>query len=77
MMSLLFEETDLPRHRRAPVKRMHVSDAGEGVIEFTCPHCGHCTGWIHDEWTVSKNRQGQPCPVCNTDAMLKERARHD
>lgn len=70
---MLFDDVSLPR--TPPVRRMHVSDAGEGAIEFTCSHCGHCTGWIEDRWTISKNRRGQPCPVCNADAMLKERAK--
>lgn len=75
-MSLtLFDALDLPRRPR--VKRMHVSDAGHGCIEFTCRHCGFCTGWIRDEWTITANRRGLPCPECNADAMLKERTGHD
>jgi predicted RNA-binding Zn-ribbon protein involved in translation (DUF1610 family) len=59
---MLFQKTELPRS--APVKRMHVADAGDG-IRFECPHCGHDTGWIADEWTVTENRRGLPCPECN------------
>lgn len=63
-MSLaLFDALDFPRRPR--IKRMHVSDAGHGCIEFTCRHCGFCTGWIRDEWTITANRRGLPCPKCN------------
>lgn len=66
---MLFDKSDIPR--TPPVKRMRVSDAGlsgsgHKVIKFTCPHCGHCTGWIKDEWTLTENRRGQPCPSCNS-----------
>ena len=65
---MLFDRTELPRAR--PVKRMHVLDAGhigggQKGIRFKCGHCGHDTGWIADEWTITENRRGQPCPVCN------------
>lgn len=56
--------------RAKPLKRMHVHDAGHlpggsKGIQFVCPRCGHDTGWIHDEWTVTQNRRGLPCPKCN------------
>lgn len=65
---MLFPPDALPRAK--PVKRMHVADAGHlpgGAkgISFVCGHCGHETGWIHDEWTITENRRGLPCPVCN------------
>lgn len=65
---MLFDKTDLPK--TAPVKRMHVLDAGQlpggaAGIRFECGHCGHDTGWISDEWTITENRRGHPCPNCN------------
>lgn len=61
---MLFDKSDIPP--RAPVTRMHVADAGGGMIKFACPHCGHSTDWITDEWTLTENRRGQPCPSCNS-----------
>lgn len=66
MTALLFTKSDLPR--TAPVKRMHVADAGCGMIKFHCPHCGHNTGWIEDTHTISKNKRGLPCPECSEEA---------
>lgn len=60
MSDLLFD--NLPRSKRKV--RMHVADAGQG-IRFECRKCGYNTGWINDEWTVTENRRGHPCPVCN------------
>lgn len=60
---LLF--ADLPRRPRR--KLMHVADAGDhggGIIRFECC-CGFDTGWLRDEWTISENRRGHPCPRCN------------
>lgn len=59
--------------RAKPRKLMQVVDAGmfpdgKPCIQFICPHCGHDTDWIYDEWTLSENRRGQPCPDCNKDA---------
>ena len=56
--------------RQKPRTMMHVSDAGNGfgdysVIEFECRKCGHNTGWIKDEKSVSENKRGMPCPNCN------------
>ncbi|TNE55190.1 MAG: hypothetical protein EP341_05415 [Sphingomonadales bacterium] len=70
---MLFAKNDLPRAKR--VKRMHVADAGQlpggsPGIRFECPYCRHDTGWIKDEWTISENRRGQPCPVCNWEIHL-------
>mgnify|MGYP000719443815 CR=1 FL=1 len=66
---MLFAKEDLPRSK--PLKRMRVNDAGESascmVIQFICPHCGHDTGWIEDEWTVTENKRGLPCPECNKE----------
>jgi DNA-directed RNA polymerase subunit RPC12/RpoP len=62
-MTGLFVE--LPR--RSPVKRMHVYDAGLGGIRFKCAHCGHDTGWVADDNTVTENRRGLPCPRCNSE----------
>lgn len=72
MTTLLFDKAALPR--TAPVKRMHVADAGHlpdgrKGIQFHCPHCGHDTGWIVDKHTVSENKRGMPCPECNEDAV--------
>jgi len=65
---MLFAPGDLPR--RAPIKRMHVADAGHDPsgtksIRFECRRCGHDTGYVDDIWTISENRRGHPCPVCN------------
>lgn len=58
--------------RRPRRVMMHVADAGDGpscpMIRFECPRCGHDTDWIKDQWTVSENRRGRPCPVCNKEA---------
>lgn len=66
-MADLFGAVKLPRAK--PVKRMHVNDAGDdgtqSVIEFVCGHCGYNSGWVKDEWTVTENRRGHPCPKCN------------
>lgn len=55
--------------RRSPRTMMRVVDAGQSahgmVIQFECGKCGHNTGWIKDEKTVSENRRGMPCPECN------------
>ncbi|WP_406720404.1 hypothetical protein RPE78_09475 [Thioclava litoralis] len=63
---MLFDKEQIPK--APPTKRMHPSDAGEGMIRFSCPHCGHDTGWIADQWTITENKRGQPCPVCNRPA---------
>lgn len=65
---MLFSKYEIPR--RPPRKMMHVADAGHlpggsKGIRFKCSHCGHDTGWIADEWTITENRRGHPCPVCN------------
>ena len=67
---MLFEKSTLPK--ATPVKRMRVADAGHLTIgtkgiRFTCPHCGHDTGWIEDRRTISENKRGLPCPCCNAD----------
>ena len=66
-MTLLFKKADIPRRKRRVM--MHVMDAGNGpscmVIEFECKKCGHNTGWIKDEKSVSENKRGMPCPKCN------------
>lgn len=64
---MLFAKKELPRSK--PVNRMHVADAGEG-IRFKCLHCGYDTGWIADEWTITQNKRGHPCPKCNDDEAL-------
>lgn len=61
---MLFDKKDLPRSPRR--KLMHVSDAGSGLIEFTCNHCGYCTDWIEDTRSVTENKKGRPCPKCNS-----------
>lgn len=58
----------LPRAR--PVRRMHVADAGQlpggsKGVRFKCRRCGHDTGWLHDARTVSENKRGISCPICN------------
>lgn len=58
---------DIPRTRPRRIM-MHVADAGDHgskVIQFRCSQCGHDTGWIMDERTVTENRRGMPCPKCN------------
>ncbi len=72
MPDLLFDMAEIPRS--APMKRMRVEDAGhmpggQKGIRFICPHCGHDTDWIVDEWTISENKRGLPCPKCNIDQM--------
>jgi DNA-directed RNA polymerase subunit RPC12/RpoP len=66
-MSALFDKQAIPRQPR--VVRMHVADAGHGfrgnAIRFECATCGHDTGWVKDEWTITENRRGHPCPTCN------------
>lgn len=57
-------------HRRPRRVLMHVVDAGHRPcggkgIQFRCGKCGHDTGWIPDNKTVSENRRGRPCPMCN------------
>lgn len=53
-----------PKPRAKRLWRMHVDDAGEGIV-FECGRCGHNTGWIDDKWTVTENKRGHPCPKCN------------
>lgn len=67
-MTMLFTQDDLPRAKR--VWRMHVIDAGHGMIMFRCERSGHETGWIKDRWTIAENRRGQPCPACNREPKL-------
>lgn len=57
----MFEK--LPR-RKARVL-MHVADAGQDMIRFECYVCGHDTGWIPDEITITDAKRGIPCPECN------------
>ncbi len=54
--------------RRPRIVRMHVADAGSGMIWFRCERCGHDTGWIPDTMTVTENKRGMPCPRCNAPA---------
>lgn len=60
--NLFYGDRDLKIRRRVS---MRVADAGEGCIRFTCRACGHDTGWITDDRTVSENKRGRPCPCCN------------
>lgn len=53
------------KSRRPKRVMMHVADAGVDVIRFECSKCGHDTGWVVDEKTVSENKRGIPCPDCN------------
>ena len=73
-MQQMFSRNEAPRAK--PIKRMHVADAGIGCIQFICQHCGHNTGWVKDEWTVTENRRGHPCPICNARPRNRRR-RHD
>lgn len=62
--------------RAAPVKRMHVVDAGtfpdgSRAAEFQCARCGHASGWQRID-TVTKAKRGIPCPRCNRPAQAKE-----
>lgn len=61
----MFPKIDSPRR-----VLMHVFDAGNLAggskgIRFRCRACGHDTGWIPDDCTVSQNKRGRPCPTCN------------
>jgi len=40
-------------------------DAGSGLIEFECGKCAYNTGMIKDIHTVTENKRGLPCPICN------------
>lgn len=51
--------------RRKPRVLMRVTDAGDRYIEFTCARCGHVEAYHGDTGTVSENKRGRPCPVCN------------
>lgn len=67
-MPLLFDRSEIPAAKRTV--RMRVIDAGHlpgGAkgIQFECSRCGHDTGWIADEGTISENKRGLPCPSCN------------
>lgn len=64
----LFPETVAPRRRRV---MMHVHDAGDvpGIgcaVHVRCGRCGFDTGWIKER-SVSAEKAGRPCPVCNPD----------
>lgn len=68
---------DLPRTRARRVM-MHVADCGQVCIQFKCSTCGHDTGWIMDERTVTGNRRGMPCPKCNGgDGETAQRSEND
>lgn len=54
--------------RRTPRVLMHATDAGQfpdgkACADFTCPKCGHETGWIYA--TPAEARAGIPCDKCN------------
>lgn len=51
--------------RRAPRVLMHVTDAGDRYIQFTCRTCGHRESRYGDFGTVTENKRGLPCPMCN------------
>lgn len=75
-MEDLFPETKIRRTSRV---MMHVLDAGnfpsgQKCIWFKCPKCEFETEWIPDEWSVSQNKKGHPCPVCNPPAVHNKRA---
>jgi len=58
---------DAPRRKRRTM--MHVVDAGQWpdgrqIVRLTCSRCGHDTGW-EEQRTVTQERRGRPCPVCN------------
>lgn len=60
---------DGKKPRREKRKLMHVADAGQSnwgkVIKFECSHCGYETGWMDDEKSISTNKRGIACPICN------------
>lgn len=60
---------DRKKPRKPRRVMMHVSDVGQGnsgkVIEFECACCGYNTGWIADSRSLSMNKKGNPCPICN------------
>lgn len=56
--------------RKSPRVMMIVVNAGNHWqggrgIEFECRKCAHNTGYIVDTRTVTENKRGMPCPVCN------------
>jgi DNA-directed RNA polymerase subunit RPC12/RpoP len=69
MKTLDMFSLDGTKPRRAPRVMMHVAEAGQGnsgkVIQFVCSKCGHDTGWFGDEKSISENKRGIPCPLCN------------
>jgi DNA-directed RNA polymerase subunit RPC12/RpoP len=69
----LFTSLNLPQKpKRARMWRMRVADAGHGCIQFKCPRCGHDTGWLQDTRTITENKRGIVCPICNKhDLKLK------
>jgi hypothetical protein len=71
----MFSPTGIKPRRHSRVM-MHVDDAGQGncgkVIKFECYKCGHNTGWIADEKSISENKKGMPCPVCNIGESCQE-----
>ena len=62
--------------RRKPRKLMDVVDAGQAnwgkVIRFKCSHCGHDTGWMDDEQSVSTNKRGIACPICELKNLYQQ-----
>lgn len=65
----MFTDSGL-KPRRRPRVMMHVVDGGifpdgKPCIQFECNRCGHNTGHIYDTKSVSENKRGTPCPVCN------------
>lgn len=68
----LFPVPAKPRQKRRVM--MHVADAGNWgwhtpwggkCIRFECSKCGHDTDWIDDNLSVTENKRGMPCPICN------------
>jgi len=64
----MFSSTGI-RPRRSPRIMMKMIDVGQDnsgpVIIFECSKCGHSTGWIKDDQSVTQNKRGKPCPICN------------
>ncbi len=66
----MFTLLNLPKKpKQARRWRMRVADAGIGCIQFKCPRCGHDTGWLQDTRTITENKRGIVCQICNKHDM--------
>lgn len=66
--------TGVPRKKPRVMMKVydcHFDPRGTHGIKFQCLKCGHDTGWIYVDRTVSENKKGLPCPKCNSDQKMK------